>query len=125
MSSNAPATAREPRQRAEPGPVAGAWDARPCVKAPSPGGEGQGSRPHDHASPRRARRVAATRAGSGTGSRRAPAHVTESMRRRADESFRPLQVSDVFLGWYSGGDGRHYYWRQLRDMKGSALIETM
>jgi uncharacterized protein (DUF2252 family) len=34
-------------------------------------------------------------------------------------------VSDVFLGWYSGGDGRHYYWRQLRDMKGSALIETM
>jgi uncharacterized protein (DUF2252 family) len=34
-------------------------------------------------------------------------------------------VSDVFLGWFSGGDGRHYYWRQLRDMKGSALIETM
>jgi uncharacterized protein (DUF2252 family) len=34
-------------------------------------------------------------------------------------------VSDVFLGWYSGRDGRHYYWRQLRDMKGSAMIETM
>jgi uncharacterized protein (DUF2252 family) len=34
-------------------------------------------------------------------------------------------VSDVFLGWYSGEDGRHYYWRQLRDMKGSVLIETM
>jgi uncharacterized protein (DUF2252 family) len=34
-------------------------------------------------------------------------------------------VSDIFLGWYSGRDGRHYYWRQLRDMKGSALIETM
>jgi len=34
-------------------------------------------------------------------------------------------VSDVFLGWYSGRDGRHYYWRQLRDMKGSAMIEAM
>ena len=23
------------------------------------------------------------------------------------------------------GDDRHYYWRQLRDMKGSAVVETM
>jgi uncharacterized protein (DUF2252 family) len=34
-------------------------------------------------------------------------------------------ASDVFLGWSSADDGRHYYWRQLRDMKGSAEISTM
>jgi uncharacterized protein (DUF2252 family) len=34
---------------------------------------------------------------------------------------RMLQaVSDIFLGWTKGADvTRHYYWRQLRDMKGS------
>jgi uncharacterized protein (DUF2252 family) len=32
-------------------------------------------------------------------------------------------VSDIFLGWTRGADVvRHYYWRQLRDMKGS--VET-
>jgi hypothetical protein len=34
-------------------------------------------------------------------------------------------ASDIFLGWTEGVDGRHYYWRQLRDMKGSADIEAM
>ena len=35
-------------------------------------------------------------------------------------------VSDIFLGWTKGEDRtRHYYWRQLRDMKGSAEIESM
>jgi predicted alpha/beta hydrolase len=35
-------------------------------------------------------------------------------------------VSDIFLGWTKGQDRtRYYYWRQLRDMKGSAEIETM
>ncbi|WP_431958093.1 DUF2252 domain-containing protein [Nocardia lijiangensis] len=34
-------------------------------------------------------------------------------------------ASDIFLGWASGPEGRHYYWRQLRDMKGSAVIEDM
>jgi uncharacterized protein (DUF2252 family) len=35
-------------------------------------------------------------------------------------------VSDIFLGWTKGEDRtRHYYWRQLRDMKGSAEIEAM
>jgi hypothetical protein len=35
-------------------------------------------------------------------------------------------VSDIFLGWTKGADvTRHYYWRQLRDMKGSVEIETM
>jgi uncharacterized protein (DUF2252 family) len=35
-------------------------------------------------------------------------------------------ASDIYLGWTKGADvRRHYYWRQLRDMKGSALIELM
>jgi len=35
-------------------------------------------------------------------------------------------ASDIFLGWTTGGrEGRHYYFRQLRDMKLSAMIETM
>jgi hypothetical protein len=34
--------------------------------------------------------------------------------------------SDVYLGWTKGLDvNRHFYWRQLRDMKGSALVELM
>ncbi|MBV2156508.1 DUF2252 domain-containing protein [Kitasatospora sp. SUK 42] len=33
--------------------------------------------------------------------------------------------SDIFLGWTAGPAGRHYYGRQLRDMKGSADIDTM
>jgi uncharacterized protein (DUF2252 family) len=35
-------------------------------------------------------------------------------------------ASDIFLGWTRGVDtSRHFYWRQLRDMKGSALVELM
>ena len=35
-------------------------------------------------------------------------------------------ASDIFLGWTKGvEENRHLYWRQLRDMKGSAVIETM
>lgn len=35
-------------------------------------------------------------------------------------------TSDIFLGWTRGVDvQRHFYWRQLRDMKGSALVEAM
>ena len=35
-------------------------------------------------------------------------------------------VSDIYLGWTKGLDvNRHFYWRQLRDMKGSALVELM
>jgi uncharacterized protein (DUF2252 family) len=35
-------------------------------------------------------------------------------------------ASDIYLGWTKGvDDTRHYYWRQLRDMKGSAEVETM
>ena len=34
-------------------------------------------------------------------------------------------ASDIYLGWTRGPGGRHFYWRQLRDMKGSAIIEGM
>jgi uncharacterized protein (DUF2252 family) len=35
-------------------------------------------------------------------------------------------ASDIFLGWTEGLDvSRYFYWRQLRDMKGSAEVESM
>ena len=35
-------------------------------------------------------------------------------------------ASDIYLGWTKGVQaGRYLYWRQLRDMKGSAVIEAM
>jgi len=35
-------------------------------------------------------------------------------------------ASDIFLGWTKGVQAdRYLYWRQLRDMKGSALVDTM
>ncbi|MER6343705.1 DUF2252 domain-containing protein [Streptomyces sp. NPDC001595] len=39
---------------------------------------------------------------------------------------RLLQAAgDIFLGWMSGPQGRAYYWRRLRDMKGSADVAGM
>jgi len=35
-------------------------------------------------------------------------------------------ASDIFLGWTKGAqENRYLYWRQLRDMKGSAVVEAM
>ncbi len=35
-------------------------------------------------------------------------------------------ASDIFLGWMTGQPaGRHFYWRQLRDMKGSIEVESL
>ena len=35
-------------------------------------------------------------------------------------------ASDISLGWTVGVDtSRHFYWRQLRDMKGSVVVEAM
>ena len=35
-------------------------------------------------------------------------------------------ASDIFLGWTKGvQDDRFYYWRQLRDMKASAVVDAM
>jgi uncharacterized protein (DUF2252 family) len=46
--------------------------------------------------------------------------------RRVVAGQRLMQAaSDIFLGWLRGGEGRDYYWRQLRDMKGSAKVEGM
>ena len=46
---------------------------------------------------------------------------------RVVQGQRMMQAaSDIFLGWTKGVEaGRYLYWRQLRDMKGSALVETM
>ena len=46
---------------------------------------------------------------------------------RVVQGQRMMQAaSDIFLGWTKGLDtSRHFYWRQLRDMKGSALVELM
>ncbi|MFG2236567.1 DUF2252 family protein [Streptomyces sp. NPDC048723] len=39
---------------------------------------------------------------------------------------RILQTaSDIFLGGATGPEGRHFYWRQLREMKGSADVASM
>jgi uncharacterized protein (DUF2252 family) len=34
-------------------------------------------------------------------------------------------ASDIFLGWMTGPGGRHFYWRQLRDMKASVDVATL
>ena len=46
---------------------------------------------------------------------------------RVVEGQRLMQAaSDIFLGWTRGVQAnRYYYWRQLRDMKASALVEVM
>ncbi len=46
---------------------------------------------------------------------------------RVVQGQRMMQAaSDIFLGWTKGVDAdRHLYWRQLRDMKGSAIVENM
>ncbi|MFI5694749.1 DUF2252 domain-containing protein [Kribbella sp. NPDC051586] len=46
---------------------------------------------------------------------------------RVVQGQRLMQASsDIFLGWSRGVQAdRYYYWRQLRDMKGSALVELM
>ena len=46
---------------------------------------------------------------------------------RVVQGQRMMQAaSDIYLGWTKAPDGsRHFYWRQLRDMKGSADVESM
>jgi len=58
------------------------------------------------------------------------AHLPRSKYRnqgqRVVQGQRLMQAaSDIFLGWTVGVDtSRHFYWRQLRDMKGSVPIEN-
>jgi uncharacterized protein (DUF2252 family) len=46
---------------------------------------------------------------------------------RVVQGQRMMQAApDIFLGWTKGvQDNRYYYWRQLRDMKASAVVEAM
>ena len=46
---------------------------------------------------------------------------------RVVQGQRMMQAaSDIFLGWTKGLDvTRNFYWRQLRDMKGSAVVDAM
>ena len=59
------------------------------------------------------------------------AHLRKSQYRQHGERVvqgqRLMQAaSDIFLGWTKGiNENRHFYWRQLRDMKGSAAVEEM
>ena len=59
------------------------------------------------------------------------AHLPKSRFRqhgqRVVEGQRMMQAaSDIYLGWTKGLDAnRHFYWRQLRDMKGSVVVETL
>jgi uncharacterized protein (DUF2252 family) len=59
------------------------------------------------------------------------AHLPRSRYRqhgqRVVQGQRLMQAaSDIYLGWTRGVDtSRHFYWRQLRDMKGSLAVEAM
>jgi Uncharacterized protein conserved in bacteria (DUF2252) len=55
-----------------------------------------------------------------------PKIVYENQGQRVVAGQRLMQAgSDIFLGWLRGPAGRDFYWRQLRDMKGSAKVDTM
>jgi uncharacterized protein (DUF2252 family) len=51
----------------------------------------------------------------------------QHMGQRVVEGQRVMQAaSDIFLGWMTGKPGgRHFYWRQLRDMKGTIVVEEL
>lgn len=53
--------------------------------------------------------------------------ATEEHARRVVSGQRMIQAtSDIFLGWHrSEQTGTEFYWRQLRDMKGSADVSSM
>jgi uncharacterized protein (DUF2252 family) len=59
------------------------------------------------------------------------AHLPKSKYRQHGERVvqgqRMMQAaSDIYLGWTKGLDvRRHFYWRQLRDMKGSVEVDTL
>ena len=56
-----------------------------------------------------------------------PKSIYKQPGERVVQGQRLMQAaSDIFLGWTKGAEeGRYLYWRQLRDMKGSAIIEGM
>jgi uncharacterized protein (DUF2252 family) len=55
-----------------------------------------------------------------------PSHYAEPGRRVVEGQRMMQAASDMFLGWSTSViDGRHYYWRQLRDMKSSTEVERL
>jgi uncharacterized protein (DUF2252 family) len=55
-----------------------------------------------------------------------PSSTNEHHGHRVVAGQRLMQAaSDIFLGWFRGTAGRDFYWRQLKDMKGSANVEGM
>ena len=56
-----------------------------------------------------------------------PKSIWRQPGKRVVQGQRMMQAaSDIFLGWTPGmQDNRYLYWRQLRDMKGSAAVESM
>jgi uncharacterized protein (DUF2252 family) len=58
-------------------------------------------------------------------------HLPKSRYRQPGERVmqgqRMMQAaSDIYLGWTKGAEANRYlYWRQLRDMKGSAIVESL
>ena len=55
-----------------------------------------------------------------------PAGRYKNHGRRVVEGQRLMQaVSDIFLGWSRDLSGHHYYWRQLKDWKGSVGIDDV
>ena len=56
-----------------------------------------------------------------------PRAATGNPGERVVQGQRMMQASsDIYLGWTKGvQENRHLYWRQLRDMKGSAVVESM
>jgi uncharacterized protein (DUF2252 family) len=56
-----------------------------------------------------------------------PASTYRQPGERVVQGQRMMQAaSDIFLGWTDGVEaGRSFYWRQLRDMKGSAVVDGM
>ena len=56
-----------------------------------------------------------------------PPSVYDQPGERVVQGQRLMQAaSDIFLGWTKGVQANRYlYWRQLRDMKGSAVVEAM
>jgi uncharacterized protein (DUF2252 family) len=58
------------------------------------------------------------------------AHLPKSVYENAGERVVAGQelmqaASDIFLGWLRGSDGRDYYVRQLRDMKGTVEVDAL
>ena len=55
-----------------------------------------------------------------------PPHPEHQGQRVVDGQHLMQAASDIFLGWSTGPrEGRHFYWRQFKDMKWSADILTM